>query len=107
MPEKGAYTRPALDKDKIFDELNTSKWLNLIFHVMRLIVALVCFGICSWVRFDLDFRVWVPIIDWYSYWYCMYVIWVACSFEILVSILGVLGVLQVSQFVRKFLEACF
>ncbi len=97
MPEKGAYSHIAIDEDKIFDKLNTSRWINLIFHVIRLIVALVCFGICTWVRFDLDFRVWVPIIDWYSYWYCMYVIWVACSFEILVSILEILGVLHVSQ----------
>ncbi len=94
MGEKDEYGRPALDEDKVFDDLNTYRWINLVFHLVRLIVAIATFAICAWIRFDLDFRVWVPAIDWYTYWYCVYVIWVAMSFEMLVSIVGAIAVLR-------------
>ncbi len=60
-------------------------------------MALATFGICAWIRFDLDFRVWVEQLDWYTYWYCMYVIWIAAAAEILVSFIGGLAVLRVSR----------
>jgi hypothetical protein len=99
--DKGGYGRPALDEDKVFDDLNTYRWVNLIFHLVRLIVAVATFAICAWIRFDLDFRVWVEQIDWYTYWYCMYVIWIAMSAEIIVSSLGAFAVLKVSCLVNS------
>ncbi len=102
MSDKGGgYGRPALDEDKVFDDLNTFRWINLIFHGVRLIVALATFGVCAWIRFDLDFRVWVEDMDWYTYWYCMYIIWIAMAAEIVVSFIGGLAVLRVSLDERR------
>ena len=35
MGDKDGYGRPALDEDKVFDDLNTFRWINLVFHGVR------------------------------------------------------------------------
>jgi len=60
-----------------FKSLMRQKWTIVILNVIVFVVACAIFGVCIWIRFDLDFWEWVIEIDWYTYWYCMYVIMVA------------------------------
>jgi len=62
------------DLDELVDRLKPSLFIANIFG---LILALVNFSICVWVRFDLDFWEWVNEIQWYTYWNCMYVVMIA------------------------------
>ena len=36
----------------------------LLLSMLVLVVGLSTFGICIWIRFDLDFREWVYAMDW-------------------------------------------
>lgn len=45
-------------------ELMNKKWALMILNVLTFFVALGIFGVCIWIRFDLDFREWVREIDW-------------------------------------------
>lgn len=40
------------------------KWVLLIIDVFVLLTALTTFGICLWIRFDLDFKEWIREIQW-------------------------------------------
>jgi len=44
------YGRTALDEDKVVEDLTTFRWVNLIFHAIRGLVALAAFGVCLWIR---------------------------------------------------------
>ncbi len=70
------------------------KWSLLAFFAFRLACAVAMFCICMWIRFELDFRVWVKQMDWRTYWYCMYVIMMAMVFEMGVSLVGGWGVIR-------------
>lgn len=71
------YSRDLLD-ERIG---NLQGYLQLL-HGLTFLVGFAVFGICIWIRFDLDFQQWVREIDWYTYWYCMYVIMIAEVFGI-------------------------
>ena len=60
-----------------------------------LILNLVVFAICIWIRFDLDFRRWVWDMDWYTFWYCTYVNMVASIFAAASCIVGLYGLFYV------------
>ena len=62
-----------------------------------LILNLVVFAICIWIRFDLDFRRWVWDMDWYTFWYCTYVNMVASIFAAASCIVGLYGLFYVSN----------
>ena len=70
-------------------------------YLIFLSIGLTTFTLCLWIRFDLDFWEWVEEIDWYTYWYCMYVIMFAMVFVIINSALGVYGVIQVGILLVK------
>lgn len=96
-----SYGRAA-SKDYIYSEdiektITNFKWLVFILNVISLLTGLATFSLCLWIRFDLDFWEWVEEIDWYTYWYCMYVIMFAMVFVIINSALGVYGVIQESM----------
>ena len=78
-------------------------WYLYVDQVIKLNFDLETFPQNSFIkksnfRFDLDFRVWVKEMDWYVYWYCMYVTMMAMIFEMIVCIIGILGVITVSKF---------
>lgn len=83
------------------DELERSavdlQYLLLIVGVVSLLVALANFSICIWIRFDLDFWEWIIEIDWYTYWYCMYVVMIAMLLTALNSGLMSYGVMIESR----------
>ena len=60
-----------------------------------LILNLVVFAICIWIRFDLDFRRWVWDMGWYTFWYCTYVNMVASIFAAASCIVGLYGLFYV------------
>ena len=65
-------------------------------QIIMLILNLVVFALCIWVRFDLDFRRWVWDMDWYTFWYCTYVNMVASIFAAASCICGLYGLFYVS-----------
>ena len=69
----------------------------MIFNVISLLIGLATFSVCIWIRFDLDFWEWVVEIDWYSYWYAMYVILVTMILVIINSVIGIFAVYNVSK----------
>lgn len=77
--------------DELGKTINKFKWAVFIMNVVGLIAALATFGVCIWIRFDLDFEEWVREINWYSYWYCVYCIMIAMVVTIALSVLGVLA----------------
>ena len=84
----------SLDPDKEYRKIYKIKWFLICFYTLRGAVAVATFCICCWIRFDLDFRVWVKRMNWYTYWYCMYVIWFAMFFELAITGLGFFGVIR-------------
>ena len=48
-----------------FKALMRQKWSIVILNVIVFFIALAIFGVCIWIRFDLDFWEWVIEIDWY------------------------------------------
>ena len=48
-----------------FKTLMRQKWSIVILNVIVFFIALAIFGVCIWIRFDLDFWEWVIEIDWY------------------------------------------
>ncbi len=70
-----------------------TRWFLLVSYVFRALYALFTFGICMWVRFDLDFREWVKALNWYTYWYVTYVITLASLCEVALSGLVIWAVL--------------
>ena len=48
-----------------FKTLMRQKWSIVILNVIVFFIALAIFGVCIWIRFDLDFWEWVVEIDWY------------------------------------------
>lgn len=53
------------DQDREFDRLMRLRWALLITGVFVFLLGLSIFGVCLWIRFDLDFREWVRELDWY------------------------------------------
>jgi hypothetical protein len=39
-----------LDEEEVEENLSTFRWVNLIFHAVRLLVSLAAFGVCLWIR---------------------------------------------------------
>ena len=86
------YAKDYEDEER---SLTNYKWLVFIHDVITFFIGMATFSICMWIRFDLDFAEWIVEIDWYTYWYCMYVVLFAMLFVIANSIIGVFGVVQV------------
>ena len=82
------------------DDLNKTidryKWVVMIYHAMSLVLAVATFSVCVWIRFDLDFWEWVVEIDWYSYWYAMYLIAFTMVCVAIHNIVGVVGTVKVT-----------
>ena len=51
--------------DYRLDKLNSWKGILVILDILVMVLGLANFGICLWVRFDLDFREFVFEMDWY------------------------------------------
>lgn len=53
----GGYGQPVAGDtaEKLDRRISNYKWFLLIFHIISLFLALATFGVCIWVRFDLDF----------------------------------------------------
>jgi hypothetical protein len=45
-------------------QLEKAKIPVLVVNIFVFVVALACFTICCWIRFDLDFQRWVRELDW-------------------------------------------
>ena len=54
------------DSERDFKALMGQKWAIVILNILVFLAALAIFGVCIWIRFDLDFWEWVVEIDWYS-----------------------------------------
>lgn len=80
--------------DDLERSINTFKWTIVIFHALSFFLAVATFAVCIWIRFDLDFWEWVVEIDWYSYWYAMYVIMVTMALVIANSVIGLFAAIQ-------------
>lgn len=52
------------DEDEEFKTLMRRKWAIVILNVIVFFASLAIFGLCIWIRFDLDFWEWVVEIDW-------------------------------------------
>jgi len=79
------------DADKLDRRITRYKWWLVPMQIIMLILNLVVFALCIWVRFDLDFRRWVWDMDWYTFWYCTYVNMVASIFAAASCICGLYG----------------
>jgi hypothetical protein len=92
------YGRAAKADGQTIDELdkiiNRYKWVLLILNGISFFVAIGAFSVCVWIRFDLDFWEWVVEIDWYTYWYAIYLIMVTLCLVIANSIVGLFGTVQ-------------
>lgn len=47
-----------------FQRLMNMKWALMLIDAFVFVAALANFGICLWIRFDLDFKEWVREMDW-------------------------------------------
>lgn len=95
MPDSYKYEDGPGDYDELAKaekKLYKYKWMMLVCFSFRMAIVIATFAICIWIRFDLDFRVWIKELEWYTYWYCMYVTMFAMLWEMAVCILGVWGV---------------
>ena len=54
------------DNYRDWQRLMNLKGILSILNVLVFLISLGCFGICLWIRFDLDFREWVREMDWYE-----------------------------------------
>ena len=59
MQQQGGYPM-----DHELEKLYNRKMASALLHLFVLVVSLATFGICAWIRFDLDFREWVWELDW-------------------------------------------
>ena len=48
-----------------FQALMRQKRTIVILNIIVFVIACAIFGVCIWIRFDLDFWEWVIEIDWY------------------------------------------
>ena len=48
----------------LYYKLMNGKWGLLVLSLFNFIIGLVTFGLCMWIRFDLDFREWVRELEW-------------------------------------------
>lgn len=96
MADSYTYKAPLEDESEDLSKserkLYKYKWTMLVCFPFRMVIAFTTLAICMWIRFDLDFRVWVQQLDWYTYWYCMYVTLFAMLWELVICILGTWGV---------------
>lgn len=86
------------DSEYEFKRLVRQKWALVIITAFVFLVSLGIFGVCIWIRFDLDFREWVREINWYSYWYAMYVIMISMVLVACTSLLLLYGAVAESRF---------
>ena len=87
---------PLKDDEYVLERRITAfKWTMMVHHVLSFILALVTFCLCIWIRIDLDFWEWVVEIDWYSYWYAMYVIMITMVIVIINNLIGAYGIIWV------------
>lgn len=77
--------------------LDQAKIPVLFLNALVLVVALVNWALCIWIRVDLDFRRWVQEIEWYTYWYCMYVVIIGMTLVVVASIVQAYGAVQESR----------
>ena len=66
-------------------------------QIIMLILNVVVFFICGWVRFDLDMSGWAPALEWYTFWHCTYVNMVAAIFAVASCIVGLYGLFYVGD----------
>ena len=82
------------DEYALEKRITAFKWTMMIHNVLSFFLALATFSVCIWIRFDLDFWEWVVEIDWYSYWYAMYVIMVTMVIVALNNLIGAYGIIM-------------
>jgi len=85
------------ESERDFQTLMRQKWALVILSVLAFLTSVAMFSICIWIRFDLDFWEWVVEIDWYTYWYCMYVIMIAMVIVAVTNILLTYGTINESH----------
>jgi len=85
------YGKVALTED---DYEKTDKFgvKLLVAQGLLLVLSLAAFSVCIWMRFDLDFWAWCLEIEWYSYWYCTYVVMIGMLLKALTLGLGAFAV---------------
>ena len=86
------------DQYDLEKSINRYKWTMMIFNVFSFILCLATFSVCIWIRFDLDFWEWVVEIDWYTYWYCTYVIMITMVWVVINSMVGAYAIIYVSTY---------
>jgi len=85
---------PLKDDEYVLERRITAfKWTMMVHHVLSFILALATFCVCIWIRFDLDFWEWVIEIDWYSYWYAVYVIMITMVIVVINNLIGAYGII--------------
>ena len=99
---------PLKDDEYVLERRITAfKWTMMIHHVLSFFLALATFSLCIWIRFDLDFWEWVVEIDWYSYWYAMYVIMVTMVIVVINNLIGAYGIIWVTEIIFKIFSINF
>ena len=73
-------------------------YLRHLAQIILLILNVVVFFICGWVRFDLDMSGWAPALEWYTFWNCTYVNMVAAIFAVAACILCLYGLFYVGGY---------
>ena len=69
--------------------------------MILLILNVVVFFICGWVRFDLDMSGWAPALEWYTFWHCTYVNMVAAIFAVATSVICLYGLFYVQGTTKR------
>ena len=60
-------------------------------------VGAFLFGLGAWIRWEKDFEKWIDTLEFYSYWYGVYVLLVAGIIAMLGSLLGCSGAVYERQ----------
>jgi len=68
-----------------------------VIQCLLLVLSLSAFSICIWIRFDLDFWEWCLEIEWYTYWYCSYVVMIGMLIKAGTLVLGAWSVHTMSR----------
>ena len=97
---------PLKDDEYVLERRITAfKWTMMVHHVLSFILALATFCVCIWIRFDLDFWEWVIEIDWYSYWYAVYVIMITMVIVVINNLIGAYGIIWVKLKLTFFMHS--
>jgi len=80
-----------VSEDELRRAINIHRIILIGLFLITLLIGLITFAICIWVRFDLDFWQWVISIEWYTYWYAMYPTLIAMVCVVILSLSGLYG----------------